>query len=45
MIVVLKDVRPIIAELVRLKKGTPLKIDVGRYLPDIRKNEYRKTED
>lgn len=35
---VLKDVRPIIAELAAIKKQIPLKIDVGRYLPDIRVN-------
>lgn len=37
---VLKDVRPIIEELVRLKKSIPLEIDVGRYFPEIRKNTY-----
>lgn len=37
---VLKDVRPIIAELVRLKKSIPLEIDVGRYLPEIHKNTH-----
>ena len=40
MTLVLKDVRPIIAELVRLKKSIPLEIDVGRYLPEIRKNTH-----
>lgn len=37
---VLKDVRPIIAELVRLKKSIPLWTDVGRYFPEIRKNTH-----
>lgn len=37
---VLKDVRPIIAELVRFKKSIPLEIDVGRYLPEIHKNTH-----
>ena len=37
---VLKDVRPIIAELVRLKKSIPLYIDVGRYFPSVCKNTH-----
>lgn len=37
---VLKDVRPIITELVRLKKSIPLEVDVGRYLPEVHKNKH-----
>lgn len=35
-----KDVTPIISELVRLKNSIPLEIDVGRYLPEVRKNTH-----
>lgn len=35
-----KDVTPIIAELVRLKNSIPLEVDVGRYLPEVRKNTH-----
>ena len=37
---VLKDVRPIISELANIRNGIPLEEDVGRYLPDVRKNVH-----